>query len=59
MPTYFSMNEEPKPGTWGAVTRSTEEEHQEFKRMLDRLMITPERLNNVLQDLIDKNKEKK
>jgi hypothetical protein len=37
------MNDVPKPGTWGAIRRSTEEEHQEFKKMLGRLFFYPQR----------------
>lgn len=44
------------PGTWGAIVRSNEEESKEFRKSLDRLMITPERLNEFLAKLI---KEKK
>ena len=36
------MNEEPKPGTWGAVTRATGEEHERFKRAMNKLFITKE-----------------
>jgi hypothetical protein len=39
----MSGEKKPKLGTWGAVTRSTEEEHQKFKKFLDQLYINPDK----------------
>lgn len=36
------MDTKPEPGTWGAVTRATGEEHERFKRALNKLSFTPE-----------------
>lgn len=36
------MTEKPKPGTYGALTRSTEEEHQAFMKALKGLYFTRE-----------------
>jgi hypothetical protein len=47
------MDEEPKPGTIGAIKRSTEEEFRAFKKMLDNLMITPERVNRALEKQLE------
>ena len=44
--------------TWNDVTRSTEEEHKEFRRMLDNLMLTPEKLNAHIQRMINEQKKK-
>ncbi len=34
------MSDEPKPGTYGAITRSTEEEHKKFMKALKGLTFT-------------------
>lgn len=36
------MDTKPEPGTYGAITRSTEEECQKFKSALNKLSFTPE-----------------
>ena len=36
------MTNTPAPGTYGALTRSTEEEHQAFMKALDGLLFTKE-----------------
>lgn len=36
------MNKKPKSGTYGAITRSTEEEHQAFRKSLNGLFFTRE-----------------
>lgn len=36
------MPDKPKPGTYGAITRSTEEEHQAFRKSLNKLFFTKE-----------------
>lgn len=35
-------DKEPKPGTYGALTRSTEEEHKRFRAALNKLFFTGE-----------------
>ena len=46
-------------GIWGSVTRSTEEEFKQFRKMLDNVIITPDKLNNFISEQISKQKEKK
>jgi hypothetical protein len=36
------MSTKPKPGTYGAITRSTEEEHKKFMEALKGLHVTQE-----------------
>lgn len=36
------MTDKPKPGIWGAVERSTEEEHKAFMKTLNDLFFTRE-----------------
>ena len=38
------FQDKPIPGTYGALTRSTEEEHKAFMIMLKQLLMTPEEL---------------
>ena len=47
-----------KPGTYGTLTRSTEEEFQKFRRQLDRLEFTPEELTYCISKLIKEKKMK-
>lgn len=65
------MEDKPKPGTWGAITRSTEEEHKAFMKALKGLLFTREEFleygpaivmikgRQVLDELMKQEEEKK
>jgi hypothetical protein len=42
--------------TWNDIKRSTEEERREFKKLLVNLLLTPDKFNRHINELIKKEK---